>query len=101
MKDGTVLVTREQCDRWRDDLELREAVLEVGTAGGNQLFLVCTEGGYVVDVWEVNHWQSGATDDGDVGWSQDMYAPHDRGEPADFDRNACPGCGGNCQVACR
>jgi hypothetical protein len=28
-------------------------------------------------------------------------ALEDLGPADDFDRNACPGCGGNCQTACR
>lgn len=78
MKDGTVLVTREECDRWPEDIELREAVREAGGADiSARVFAVCTTGGYVVDVWQVDHWQSGAEfDDGSVGWSEDMYKPN-------------------------
>jgi hypothetical protein len=58
-KDGTVFVTRDQCDRWKEDGTLRDRVRRAGVANGHRLFSACTASGYMVDVWQVDHWQSG------------------------------------------
>ena len=66
VKDGTVLVTREECDRWLEDGPLRAEVLEAYRASpaaakvnARAGFLVCTPGGYVVDQWQGSRWLRG------------------------------------------
>lgn len=59
MKDGTVLISREESDNWMNDETLRKRVYSanIENGPGYRLFAVCTIGGYVVDVWQIDHWQ--------------------------------------------
>lgn len=73
-KDGTVFVSVDESRQWPESLELRESTRHLAD---HRLYAVCTPGGYMVDVWQVDHWQSGLEhDDGAVGWSADMGVPN-------------------------
>lgn len=61
-KSGAVVVSDGERGRWGDDPHLREQVRLAGCAlaSNNRQFAVVTNGGALVDVYDVDHWQSGA-----------------------------------------
>lgn len=51
-----ILVTRRECEEWWIDQATRD---DVQTYAGDRFIAVTTLSGYIVDVWECDHWQSG------------------------------------------
>lgn len=53
-----ILVTREEADRWLDDSWLRSELRVIAKSLQANLVMVATEGGFIVDVWNADSWQT-------------------------------------------
>lgn len=55
-----ILVTREEAGRWLDDSWLRSElhVIAKSLQAKTSTVMITTEGGFVVDVWNADSWQT-------------------------------------------